>query len=247
MRSLMKRLFGRVKPPISKEDVVINILNSHPFCRAMNREGLIKSIKEGYETHYIIPHQQSCFNYGQFTLDEFMLWVDGKGPIVKGGTQEEKDKFMYYAEMYKELDLNLYIYFEHLHLLKDNLRPSLPSRYNDGEPIKDDLSEEEIIIEVLSTYVPSMKEDFHTRDHNTIRREWNEVSWGVIKTLMLLGYGYSGANNLPEEITNLSWAKDLVYAKAYYLYLVEKGIEIPDIEFVDKNRYTELSGIDYEG
>jgi hypothetical protein len=236
--NILKKLLGRAKPNLSKAETVISILKNHPFIGAHNRETLIESIREGNEKHYLNPRHQNCFNYGSFTLDEFLMWVDGKGPIVKGRTQEEKDKFMFYAEKYEELDLNLFIYFNYLHLLKDDVQPSLPTPMHEGEPINPNLSEEDTIRGILSSYVPSLRKDMMSMDHQNLKREWNEISWGVIKTLMLMGYGYSGANNLPEEICNLSWSKDLVYAKAYYLYLQDKGIEIPDIKYVEENRYT---------
>ena len=67
--------------------------------------------------------------------------------------------------------------------------------------------------------------------------EWEKVSWGVTSTLCLMGYGRMGASNTPENLNNLSWVRDLVFAKAYHIYLIKKGIIMPDFEFVKKLRY----------
>jgi len=58
---------------------------------------------------------------------------------------------------------------------------------------------------------------------------------GAKETLYMLGVGYYGAVNLPEEAQNLSWIADICKYKAAYLYFIKNGIELPDFDFVYKN------------
>ena len=60
---------------------------------------------------------------------------------------------------------------------------------------------------------------------------------GVAHTLCVLNIGYSGANNTPTEIFNIQWYKDVVLYYAYWEYLKEKGVVMPDFEKLDSILY----------
>jgi hypothetical protein len=55
---------------------------------------------------------------------------------------------------------------------------------------------------------------------------------GVKETLFMLGIGYYGAVNLPEDPENLSWIADICFYKSVYLYYINNEIRLPDFDFV---------------
>ena len=42
---------------------------------------------------HLNPNNQKCFNFGWFEYQDYYDWLEGKGKIVKGKTDEEKKKF----------------------------------------------------------------------------------------------------------------------------------------------------------
>ena len=216
---------------------VTELMGAIPHVKAINTASIENDEAEGKEKFWLNPTQQTCFNYGQFSKQDFIDWARGTGPIVKGKNQKEKDKFMKYAKAAIELNYTLFMYWEHLELLTEKyLRASNMMSYGDYDLIKSKDSEE-IIKKVLSSFVSTMVPEFEYREIDDIRRDWRETWYGTAYTLVLLGHGAFGACNTPERIINLSWAQDLVFAKAYYLHLKKIDYDFPDIDFVHKHRH----------
>ncbi len=76
------------------------------------------------------------------------------------------------------------------------------------------------------------------RDWQNIRHEYEGLFHGVKRTLYCQGVGYMGASNTPEEIQNLNWVTDIVYAKALYKFYEQTGVPMPDFKWLsERNHY----------
>ena len=167
--------------------------------------------------------------------------MNGTGKIVKGETPEEKKKFWDYAVFLKTYKHGWMIryYIEFFDKLIEDHNPkgeTFNSRSREIEkPLKITKSnKEEIIGRIFGYMVNSLVEDFmgvDDRDDYILKR-FRDETWGAKMTLYNLGCGFFGYSNTPKTISNLSWVPDLVIAKAYYKYLIKKGVELPDFEFV---------------
>ena len=86
-------------------------------------------------------------------------------------------------------------------------------------------------------YIEEIKSDMDHRDMRSIRIEYTHTFDGIKKTLFCMGVGYFGATNTPEDLENLSFINDLIFAKAHYLYLKEKGENLPDFQWLSDQIY----------
>lgn len=234
---------------VIKKDIIERINNNEfPVTTAMNNLNW-KTAENGDKIAWLNPDNQTAFKCGWYMAKDFEEWVNGTGNIVKGNIQEEKDKFMHYAKLYhKYPDIASILYEkEFFHLINDSYRPNR-DRYNDYivNSMKITKKNNDHIISNLFGYVCSYYVDtfasilsrkpkeIHTCHSMTIMR--GEL-WGLKFSCFNLGVGYFGASNTPRVINNLSWFANLTITKSIYLALLQNGVEMPDFDFINKNRY----------
>lgn len=228
----MKKIFK------SKSKTIQELLKESKVCNTIN-DIVFKDGKA-----YLNPYNQKCFNYGTFTEQDFLDWLDGKGKIIKGKDDEEKKKIWEYALFESEYKHGYLITmnYKHFYLVSSNYKRNYNKQYDYNSKFKpivfDGNNHADFISNIFGNYVVDLLSDFisvyNDGDYNRIRKDWNETSWGIKKTLMLMGIGYAGAVNTPEEIENLTWFSDIVFSKAYYLHLKEhKNVKFPDFDFFE--------------
>jgi len=260
----MKKLFKKKEKPI-EERSIIELLDTIPHVSAMNKSTIIEQVEKGEERIWLNPNNQTCFNFGWFNREAFVNWAMGTGPIVKGKTQAEKDKFIQYARAYDELNWQLFCYEEYLDLLDQHVLIIPPKQGSFGPVTKPEhildtnQNSEKIISTIWSNRIKDLKkeirnaiesakweeqfygtEEYRFNHDKTIQEVYskeNKRSFDVAYTMALLGHGYFDACNTPCIIENLSWSRDLPFAVAYYEYLKDEEYDLPDFKFVRENRY----------
>jgi hypothetical protein len=239
MKGLLKFLENTTLTEIEKLRIAIK---ESSVCKPMHElnESIITN-KDGNEEIriWLNPHNQKCFNFGWFTHEDYYDWLDGGGPIVKGETDAEKRKFWEVAVFEKQHEgaWSFGYHKKHFHFIDETYRPQTDfthmSRYSKN-PLKiGKKNHEEIISKVFGDvcrYYADMSYEMKIGDRNYMRMDY-ELQ-GVKETLYMLGVGYYGASNLPEEPLNLSWIAEICKYKALYLYFVKNGVELPDFDFV---------------
>jgi hypothetical protein len=229
---------------------VFDELKDHPVCRSLNDplediNGKVVNPRDPNIRVWINPCNQTCFSFGWCTEKNLRDWMNGTGIIVKGKTPEEKKKVWDYA-VFESSDEN-HIYWSILHHwkwfkeLKSDFNPHKFRRYiadSLENPIKiTKNNHKQVILDMYVPFIKEISEDIEYREWSNIRTEFNKNFYGVKRTLISLGVGTIGACNTPEEIENLSWIDDLIFAKAYYLYLVKTGVKLPDFEWLSNNGF----------
>ena len=237
---------------IARED-----FSKHPICKSMNDPWKdTNMLKDPNKAVWVNPHNQFCFNSMWCSPEVLLLWMEGTGPMVKGKTPEEKKKYWEYAIFegtpdpwgfdhskylikyrWKWFDKIVSDFNPHEHggyginMHHKNPLKLKPNRTKDEEQnIK---NTEEVIIAMIAPYVDFILKDLEYRDWGNIRKEVENDFYGIKRTLYCLGYGYMGACNTPEEISNLNWVLDIVEGKAMYLWMKKQNYElIPDFEFL---------------
>jgi len=247
----MFNIFKKKKEKAVDEMSIKEILENYPHCKAMN---LHPNKMDGTEDDvWLNPHNQQCFNYGNFKVEDFRNWAKGTGKIVKGGIQSEKDKVMYYAKMYNKLDYRLFMYYEYFHLLKGQKKVNGETTHSYYFKVKNPLRKNQLAaiyynhavdvqheLKYLDSYKDSYldeKSDWYKSYKDSFERSKGKMRYeifGQLRTLYLLGSGYYGASNTPTDLQNLSWARDLIWAYGYYLHLTEDmKLEMPDFDYVN--------------
>jgi len=255
-------IFGRRKlkvidKPI-EERTIPEIIESVEHVNPMNKSGIIeewhlrntsrkfpkqmkgKLIDDG--THWVNQNQQGHFNSGHYSHQDFVDWANGTGRVIKGKTQEQKDKFMRGAAANRKHDLGLQIYIKHLWMIDSESKTKWNPKYrqsNYSNPINLSNRREssDVIKAVFSEMVQSLYRDIKDRwewdgrycetDEERRNHDWlsnlksnhREYMHGVCHILSVGGHGYYDACNTPCELENLSWSRDLPFAKAYALFL----------------------------
>ena len=237
---------------------VLEELGEHPICNPMNDPvGEVEDPRDPNLHVWINPHNQTCFNSAWCSPQDLYDWMDGTGIMVKGKTKNDKAKFWEYAEL-EAKDENHMIwmilhYYKHFDKFETDFNPHNHSGYGmntqirkpikmRANPLRDSLDEqirqEKIIIDMFAPYVNEIYNDLEYRDWQNIRHQADKEFYGVKRTLYCLGVGFFGASNTPEEISNLAWVTDIVYAKAYYRHLKERlEMKLPDFDFINNHRY----------
>ena len=221
-----------------KEDI-----RKHPVCRPMNSLEKVENFLDGGKRIWLNPHDQTCFNFGWFTIKDYYDWMDGKGPIVKGETDDDKKKFWDVATFKSKYDNVAWAIISHekdFDLIHDNYYPyskrdgGLVSRVN--KPLKNTKNNHaEIISKTLGAicnkynndvmyFEPDLNSNFYIKIKSEMR--------GAVRVLYSLGVGYYGACNTPRDIENLSWISEICLYKIAYSYFILNEIELPDFEFV---------------
>ncbi len=237
---------------------VFEYLKEHPICKPMNDpEKDVENLNDRDVNVWINPHNQTCFNAAWCSPKDLEDWMMGTGIMVKGKSPAQKAKFWEYAIFEAEdqdhmawMILHYYKWFEkfetdfnpHKHRgygMETSIGRRIKMR---AYPLKDQLEEkirqEKIIIDMFAPYVNEIYNDLEYRKWQDIRFTSDKEFYGIKRTLYCMGIGFMGANNTPEEIENLSWMTDIVYAKAYYRHLKERlKMKLPDFDFINQNRY----------
>ena len=187
---------------------------------------------------WLNPYNQLCFNYGWFEYPDFYDWLEGRGKIVKGKTDEEKQKFFEVAKFENKYDYAWSIGYhkKYFPLIDDSyhneFKPGFGIERICKKPLKiTKTNHEEIISKVFGNicgYYSDLELNYTSKAHKCMHDELV----GAKDVLFSLGVGYYGANNTPEEILNLAWAADLCIYKAVYRYFEINKIPLPDFDFV---------------
>lgn len=260
-------IFNRNKDPkrqIGIGHTILDDLKKHPIARPMN------SPWDDADPHktpdfkvWVNPHNQQCFNAMWCSSQDLEQWMEGKGPMVKGKTDIEKKKYWDYAVFEDSKDewgidhskwLIKYTW-KHFDTFNSDFNPHAHKGYGMESEIKNRLKlrnnrtkdhnenkirTEEIIKAMLVPYVNMIVKELGYRNWNNVRQEIEHDLHGIKRTLYCLGYGYMGACNTPEEISNLSWVPDIVYGKGLYLFLKSQNYPLPDFEWLtSRNHYND--------
>jgi hypothetical protein len=242
MKGLLKFLENTTLTEIEKLRIAIK---ESSVCKPMNdlNESEINNKEGESEVRiWLNPHNQKCFNFGWFTHEDYYDWLDGGGPIVKGTTDAEKRKFWEVAvfEVLHTSAWSIGYNKKHFHLIDETYHRTITGDYGLNRYVQTPLkiaknkkNHEEIISKVFGDvcrYYGDTTVEYKIGDRNYMRME-HELQ-GVKETLFMLGVGYYGASNLPEDPLNLSWIAEICKYKALYLYFIKNEIELPDFDFV---------------
>lgn len=211
-------------------------IKAHPICKPMN--DLHESEINGKIRIWLNPHFQHCFNFGWFVYQDFYDWMEGKGNIVMGKTDEEKKKFWDVAIFETEHDFGWAIGYhkKYFNLIDDEfIQKREPSGYINlavKTPLKITKdNHKEIIAKIFGNTCRYYSDIELKYSSNSYRIMENELI-GIKQALFMLGVGYYGAVNTPDEPENLAWIADICVHKSAYLYFVKNNIPMPDFDFV---------------
>jgi hypothetical protein len=215
-----------------KEKTIFEKISEHPIC---NNYSDLKFNEN--KLCWLNPSNQISFNFGWFNEKDLNDWLNGTGNIVKGKTEKEKKKFWDYALFLKNYNNqigHLMLYnFKYFNLVNEKYNPNVGyDLYFNNSLIIMKNNKEEIIKKIFGSFVNRIKNQFTYMGIDDILNENRKTLYGVSKTLILLGCGYFGASNTPKIIENLSWFQDVVISKAYYLYLLDENVQLPDFNFI---------------
>lgn len=229
---------------LSEIEKLKNALGESKICKSMNEPEESEITNKDGETEiriYLNPHNQKCFNYGYFTYQDFYDWLGGGGVIVKGNSEDEKRKFWEVAVFEQQHDYGWAVGYnlKHFKLIDETFKIEWKSDRGYSNYPKNPLkittkNHAEIIAKVFGDISRYYSDTELTHESNMNRKIDGEIS-GAKQTLFMLGIGYYGACNTPEDPLNLSWIGDICKYKAVYLYFVKNGIELPDFDFVYKH------------
>jgi hypothetical protein len=215
-----------------------------PWCSGHIRPS-DKNADSGY---WLNPRHQNLFNYDWFSVEDFRDWAKQTGRIIKGKTQEEKDKVMHYYRAQEDpfCGWSVLYYAKHDDLFDydSNLRANNSFYSDNHDYVNLGLEEEQVLrkfySDALSGVIYDIENAMQWKDKKLLdryRQEWRDRWYGMARTLTLLGIGYFGASNLPATITNHAWMQDVVFSIAMYRTLKKMDYDFPDIEFVNSIRY----------
>ena len=249
----MKNHFVRGGNIIKKLGVgrsILDELMEHKIARPMNDPREKMEGEEKYSPDiavWINPYNQTCFNAMWCDYQNLEDWMNGKGPMVKGDTDEEKKKYWDYAvaesEDTEHIMWSILYHWRWFDSFVTDFDPHKHSQnYGISSTIKNPLklnkkNPEETIKAMFVPYVAEMSKDMEYRKWCHIRQEAEKEWYGIKRTLYCLGIGTMAACNTPEEITNLSWVTGIVESKAYYLGLLKAGKTLPDFAWLSEKIY----------
>jgi len=212
------------------------LLKENPVCDSINKLEITPTKDE--EKIWLNPDNQNCFNYGLFTFEDFYNWTQKRGKIVKGNTDEEKQKFFEVAEFIHNHNHGWAIlaYKKYFDLLDNSYYPQRIINYVETInkfPLKITKNNHG---DIIGKIFGNISEDYantelvcNSHSYSNIIREIA----GAKLVLFNLGIGYYGACNTPEDILNLSWIGDICIYKAVYRYFIKNNIPLPDFDFVN--------------
>ena len=240
MKNFLKKIMSITKTDIQK---LKEAIKASPVCRPMN--DLIESELDNDGTGvkikiWLNPNNQTCFNWGWFEYQDFYDWLEGKGNIVKGKTDEEKKKFWDVAVFEEEHDMAWAFGYNKKYFDLIDETYLTPTKHGYGfyteskKPLKITKDNHKEIIAKIFGAVCRWYSDTTVEPVNGshMRSMMHDELNGVKETLFALGIGYYGACNTPEEAENLAWIADICEYKAAYLYYINNKIPLPDFDFV---------------
>ena len=228
------------------QKTVLKQIKEHKICKPANQLSFKEIGKDKEMCVWLNPKEQTCFNSGWFTEQDLLDWMEGKGNVVKGDTDEGKEKFWNMAVFLEENDYGwiIALNFEHFNLVDDSYNVEYDNYgYLNSiikNPLKITKSNKKTIIEkVFGNQIKYICDDLEYSQVDVGRQyeKYREIFYGIKSTLVILGCGYYGCSNTPVDIENLNWFTDVVFAKGYYKALIKRGIEMPDFNYVKENRY----------
>jgi hypothetical protein len=233
----MKNLLDKIiKTTKTDRELVLEALKASTVCKAINNN-FRETEKTNGETRMLLnPHNQKCFNFGWFTYQDFHDWTKGQGKIVKGDTPEEKQKFWEAAVFESEHDYGWSIgyYMKHFGCIDETYKQELNHTYTTSVKVPLKITKTnhlEIIAKVFGD-ICRYYSDTELTYTSHLQTKIDSELMGAKQVLFMLGVGYYGASNTPEEPENLSWVADIAKYKAVYLCLLKKGVKIPDYDFI---------------
>jgi len=237
---------------------VLDELIEHPICRSINDPRKDVDDPRNFDRVWINPHQQFSFHSTWCTEQDLRDWMNGTGIMVRGNTPEEKKKYWDYAVFeggddfggfrwlikytWKWFDKFVTDFQPHNHdgygLSTQIKKPLKIKNPRTRDRLENERREEEIIIAMYAPYINEIVSDLEYSEFKNIRYRLEKEFYGIKRTLYCLGVGYMAACNTPEDIRNLSWVTDIVYAKALYLHFKKIGMDLPDFEWLNnRNHY----------
>jgi len=209
------------------------------ICMPMNKLDKENVGEDGKVRLWLNPHNQKCFNFGWFTYQDYYDWLKGTGVIVKGNTQEEKDKFFEAARFEATYNYGWSIgyYKKYYHYIDETYYPMckpLSGYINNvvDKPLKITKTSHAEIIGKIFGYICNYFSDYDIENNQNQRRKIEDELHGAKQALYSLGVGYSGACNTPEEALNLNFAADICKYKCIYLYMLKNNVKLPDYDFI---------------
>jgi hypothetical protein len=247
---IFKRIVKTIDKPIEARTIP-ELIETVPHVNPINSESIINqwytyetAFKHPFQnkgilhdqTYWVNPNNQTSFNSHNMTHKDFIDWANGTGIVVRGNTQCEKDKFMRYAKAYNNVDMLIFIYAKYLYMIDDDSKTKINyGRLSSKAAINpinmSNRRDSRIIIKLMleslvRPLLRDIKDTIKWRDGEpnpllNLKHTHRTYMEAVTRTLATGGHGYFDACNTPCELENLSWSKDLVFAKAYSIYLEE--------------------------
>lgn len=239
-----------------KENEILDKVNALDWLQWQVSKSDFREDNEGEKFWYINPSPQELLNFGSYTIDDFELLLDGKGPIVKGKTDDEKEKYFKALTFYRDYGQSLTFYAKSFHLF--NECETLVEDYDRTlhlvfkNPVNKD-KHPKAIMQILyynwalyicreldASWIDPLVDfkDLKNKER-VVFENWRNERYGVQKTLRALDIGYFGACN-QEDAENHGFMQDLAFYYGYYMYLQQHGVEMPDFEMINKNYFKTL-------
>lgn len=242
---------------------ILDDLKDHPVCRPMNDPwDDVDPHKNPDFKVWINPHDQFSFHSAWCSANDLEDWMNGTGIMVRGKTQEEKKKYWdnavfeiaedpwkighskwlvkYTWKWHKEFVTDFDPWGHITGIMYNKIENPLKLKNNNTRDKVENIKRtEDVIKSMLAPYVDYIVRDLEYREWNNIRKEVENRIDGIKQTLYCLGYGYYGACNTPESISNLAWVQDIIYGKAIYLWLKKQDYPLPDFEWLTNRNYYE--------
>lgn len=209
------------------------IIAKNPLCKPMND---LKDVKDssGNTIYWLNPNDQTCFNYGWFTEQDFLDWTNGVGKIIKGNTVKEKQKFWDLAQFKNKYCYGWAIgyYKKYYYMIDENYQTEYDRRNGNKNPLKINSRNHAEIISKCFGSVTRWYSDIYLEYNSHHNSQIEAELQGIKATLFDFGIGYFGACSTPDEPENLNWISDIAKYKSQYLYLQKQNVIMPDFDFV---------------
>jgi hypothetical protein len=259
MMGIFKRKVNACDKPIEERSIPeliesvkhINPMNSKGIIEDWNNNAITRKFQQNNKDipdncqYWMNPNNQTSFIHGHLSHQDFIDWANGTGVAVRGETQEQKDKYMRYAVAHDKLHLSIFTYSKTLWMLDSSSNciyghNHMQNPYINNINLSNNRESAAVIKETFNTLIQPLLSNIKDNINNlsVIFSRHSSYMDGVCHTLAISGHGYWDARNTPCELENLSWSKDLVFAKAYSLYLEEEypGL-IECITWCDTNKF----------
>jgi len=230
------KIFKNFKKVVKSERQIL-IERCNAMHLAMNTIEFNNS-HDGQDLCWINPNDQDSLSAGWFNEQDLLDFLQGKGRIIKGRTDEEKQKFWDYHVFHQTYPQAWCLYWyniKHFDAViewqsKRQQLSGINSRCANPLSVKE--TNHRIVIgkifgEKCYQLALDLMDNGHTKESfERILSMYRHEIWGVKKTLFNLGLGYFGCSNTPQEVENLNWIAEIAEYKAIYLFFISKKIVI---------------------